>query len=256
MLYGYGLHKTQQIKTIMTTQHFPITGPLGNDADIIINALNSRSEQIKSNADSQGLIKKITIIAIQTIGLAAGIVAVASVPAAAFLLSVTPLTIGAAGLVATITALALHILLDPRSAGELIVKDYWKDLFEALKGGGGKEIIEACQELFKQKDMRKSSFKQCLGTLPPEDVDPFFHKSSLVGYLQIALKHLRNQEDDLARSKAHLALSHFDASGFPATVKNFAAAITENPKRVRLFIENNDAGHDLHALDYFLARSI
>lgn len=251
--YIFNFKNLTNDKKNMTITNFPVTGAIGNDADIIINALNSRAEQIKSNTESQSILKKITIVASQIIGLAAGIVTVACLPASLFLFSVTPLTIAAISLVSCISFLALHILLDPRSPGELIVKDHWKHVFEALKEGDGKKIIQTCQDLFKQKDQRITSFKLCLGTLPPDDVDPFFHKTSLVGYLQLALEHLRNNEDDMAKSKAHLALSHFESSGFAPKVKLFATAITENPQEMKHYIESKEVGYDLHALDYLLS---
>lgn len=236
----------------MTTDYFPITSAIGKDANTIISALSTRSEQIKCKADSYGIVTRVTIVALQTLGLAAGIVTAASFPAAAVLLTAAPLTIGAVGLVVSISALALHVLLYPRSPGELIVKDHWKRLFEALREGDGEKIIKACQVLFKQKDQRNGPFVQCLGTLPSEETNPFFHKACLVGYIQIALEHLRKNEDDLAKSKAHLALSHFDASGLPDKIKQFITSITENPKRMRYFIDGHNLGHDLHALDYLI----
>lgn len=238
--------------TLMTL-HFPITAPIGNDADIIMFALNSRSEQIKSKIDSQGLFKKITFVALKAIGLSSGVLAAASIPVTIILFTTTPLTIGAIALCASITCLALYMILDVRSPGELIIRDQWKSVFEALRKGNGKQILDTCQELAKQKEKRASSFNQCLGSLSPNETTSFFHKTCLVGYLQIAMEHLRHGEDDKAKSNAHMALSHFGASGFSKEIENFVHGITDSPKTIYNLMESCQAGEDLHALDYLIA---
>jgi len=233
--------------------HFPVTEAIGKDADIIMNALNSRSEQMKSKIDSQSLFKKITIVALKALGLASGILAIASIPVTALMLATTPLTIGAIALCTAISCLALYVLLDPRSPGELIIKDQWKSVFEALRKGDGKQILETCQELAKQKEKRLASFSQCLGSLPPSETTPFFHKTCLIAYLQIAMEHLRNNEEEKAKSNAHMALSHFGASGFSNEIEKFVYIITESPKNMRALMDTHQAGEDLHALDYLIS---
>ena len=235
------------------TPYFPITRPLNQDADIIINALNIRSEQVKTNVDSQNIIKKIFMVAIKVLGLAAGIVTLACIPVAAILFTAAPLKLGIASLSLAISCLALTLLLDPRSAGEGIIKDYWKSLCEALRTGNGHKIIETCQELAKQRETRADSFKNSLGSLSITEIDPFFHKTCLVGYLQIAIEHLKRGEEEQAKSNAHLALSHFDASGFATEIEKFVKSITESPGKMRQLMQAHPAGNDLHALDYYIA---
>lgn len=236
----------------MLSSHFPVTGAIRRDADIILTALNNRAEVIKIHVQNQGIFKKATIAAIKILGIAAAILTIATIPAAAILLNATPLTIGAVSLTIAISSLALYILTEPRSPGELIVKEHWKHLFEALRLGEGHNIIKNCQELFKQKDQRKSHFIRCLGTLPPEDVDAFFHKASLIGHLQISLNHLRCGEIEQAKSRAHLALSHFEMSHFPVIIRQFALMITDNPHEMQQFIQKNHASQHLHSLDFYI----
>lgn len=251
MLYNFAF-KTKNSINMMTT-HFPITSAIGQDADTIMIALNSRSAQIKSNIDSQGIFKKITIMALKILGLISGITTASSIPVTVIVFTVTPLTIGAAALVTTITCLTIYMWLDPRSPGELIVKDQWKSLFEALRKGNGKQILDTCQELAKQKEKRASSFNQCLGAMPASETTSFFHKTCLVGYLQIAMEYLRNGDEEQAKSNAHMALSHFGASGFSQEIENFVSIITLSPRTIRELMEKCQAGKDLHALDYLVA---
>lgn len=235
------------------TVHFPVTEPISKDADIIMQALNARSEEIKSSIDHQSLFKKTTLIALKALGLTSGVVAVASIPVTAIVFAITPLTIGTIALCTAISCLALYMFLDPRSPGELIIKDQWRSVFEALRNGNGKQILETCQELAKQKEKRLASFNQCLGSLDSNETIPFFHKTCLVGYLQIALDHLKNNAEKEAKSNAHLALSHFGASGFSSEIEDFIKIITHSPKEMNLLIETHQAGEDLHALDYLIA---
>lgn len=233
--------------------YFPITQALGNHADIIMKALNSRSEQMKLHLDAQSLFKKIAIIALKALGLASGVIAIASIPVTALMFTLTPLTIGGIALCNAVSCLAIHMLLDARSPGEQIIRDQWKAVFNALKKGKGKEIIETCQELAKQKEKRGSLFDQCLNSLPVSEVTPFFHKTCLIGYLQIALEHVRNGKETEAKSNAHMALSHFDASGFSGEIENFVRAITESPKQMHNLLHTHKVGEDLHALDYLIS---
>jgi hypothetical protein len=231
---------------------FPITKPIGNDANVIINALNSRAAQLKSDIDTQSLLKKTIMVALKAIGFASTAAALASIPVTIYLFSATPLTIGVIALTLSISCLALHMLLDPKSPRELIIRDQWKSVFQSLRKGNGKEILATCQELAKQKEKRLPAFSQCLGALNPNETLPFFHKTCLTGYLQIALAHLKVHEDDQALSNAHLALSHFGASGFPNEIKKFLEKIVESPEQMRLLITAHQAGNDLHALDHLI----
>lgn len=233
--------------------YFPITEPIGKDANVIINALNSRSTQLKSTIDSQSLSKRITMTALKAIGLASTVTAIASIPVTALLFSTVPLTIGAIALCLSISCFALYMLFEPKSPRELIIRDQWKSVFQSLRNGNGKEILNTCQELAKQKEKRLSSFSQCLGSLNPSETLPFFHKTCLVGYLQMAMEHLRNHEDEKALSNAHMALSHFGASGFSNEIKKFLEIIVDSPNHMRHLIDIHQAGNDLHALDYLVA---
>lgn len=235
------------------TAYFPITDPISNDAHAIMHALNSRSEQLKSMIESQSLWKKISLEALKALGLASGIVTIASIPVSGLMFAATPITIGVVALCMTISCLALYMLVNPKSPGELIIKDQWKSVFNALRKGNGKEILETCQELARQKEKRLSSFNQCLGYVLPNEITPFFHKSCLVGHLQIAMDHLRKGEEEEAKSNAHMALSHFGGSGFSKEIKYFIDEIAESPKKMKKLIEKHQAGKDLHALDYLVA---
>lgn len=234
------------------TSYFPITEPIGNDASIIINALNTRSKQLKSEIDSQSLLRKTSMVALKIIGLAATAAALACVPVTFFLFSTTSLTIGSLALSLSISCLALYMLFDLKSPRELIIRDQWKAVFESLRKGNGREILATCQELATQKEQRLSYFSQCLGFLNPNDTLPFFHKTCLVGYLQIALEHLKDREDEKALSNAHMALSHFGASGFPNQIKKFLDKIVDSPEQIRQLIDTHQTGNDLHALDHLL----
>lgn len=232
--------------------YYPITQAIGHDADVIINSLNTRVEEIKRKLDKQSIIRKASVAALKVLGLAAGIVTVAALPVAAMTFTATPLMIAAASFALGVTCMALCILLDPRNAGESIVKDHWKALFEALRKGNGKQVIHAGRELIKQKDLRPSSYEQCLGQLHHDDLIPFFHKTSMIGYLLMALENLHQREEEKAKSNAHVALSHFDASGLPSEAELLANAITANPKEVHQLIVKNNVGRDIRALDYLI----
>ena len=234
------------------TAYFPITEPISHDAHSIMAALNSRSKQLKLEIDSQSIPKKITICAIKILTVTSGVLAIASMPVALIMFSAAPLTIGAISASAAICSLAFYMLLDPRSPGELILRDQWRSVFDSLRKGKGKEILETCQELARQKEKKSSSFALCLGSLPQNETTPFFHKTCLIGYLQIALEYLRNGEEEEAISHAHRALSHFGASGFSAEIKDFAQKIVESPKDVRHLMDALHIGEDLHALDYLI----
>jgi hypothetical protein len=167
--------------------------------------------------------------------------------------SAVPLTIGAISSATAICNLALYMLLDPRSPGELILRDQWRSVFDALRKGKGQEILETCQELARQKEKKSSSFDLCLGSFPRNETTPFFHKTCLIGHLQIALEHLRDGQEEEAISRAHLALSHFGASGFASEIKEFTQKIVEFPKDVRYLMDVLQIGENLHALDYLIA---
>ena len=233
--------------------HFPVTEAIGRDANFIMLALNIRSEQLKFDIDSQGLLKKITMTGLKVLGLTSSVVAVASIPVTALMFAATPLTIGAAALCMAISCLAIFMLLDARSPGELIIKDQWKAVFNSLRKGNGKEILETCQELARQKEKRQKLFSQCLGSLPPDETTPFFHKVCLIAYLQIALEALRTDNEETAKSNAHLALSHFGSSGFQDEIQKFVQEIIDTPKNMRQLMDTCQAGKDLHALDYLMA---
>lgn len=235
------------------TAIYPITDPLGNEADTIIAALKTRTEQIKIDVDSQSLLKRISLTSMKIFGLACAMTAAASVPVAAFVTLTAPAIIGVTALISAIACLALSIHFDPRSTSEMIVKDLWKGVFEALREGNGAKIIATAQELAKQKEKRAAAFNESLGGMDPTSTTPFLHKTCFVGYLQMALGNLRNGEDDIAKANAHLALSHFDSSAFPAEIERFARSIIDTPQKIRAVMEACDAGTDIHALDYIIS---
>lgn len=235
------------------TAHFPLTEAIGRDANLIMVALNSRSEQLKIDIDSQSLLKKITMAGLKALGLASSITAIASIPIAPLMFAAIPITIGASALCLAISCLVIVMLFDLRSPGELIIKDQWKSLFESLRKGNGNEILKTCQELAKQKEKRPSLFNQCLGLLSPHETTPFFHKVCLVAYVQIALDALRADDEETAKSNAHLALSHSGSSGFQDEIQKFVQEIIDSPKNMRQLMDTCQAGEDLHALDSLIA---
>lgn len=234
--------------------YFPITEPINTDAELIRTALITRSEQLKSMVESQGILKTVTMTGTKVFGSIAGIVAASSLPAAGIMFAAAPLAIGGIASAISISCLALYIFLDPKSPNEIYIRDLWKSVFLSLKNGNGQKILKELEELVKQKEERLQAFEQTLGGNPASNTLPFFHKIWFVAYLQIALDHLKNDELEEARSNAHLALSHFEYSKFPVEVKNFTKEITEAPQNIQFFVkENQEAGDDLHALDYFIA---
>lgn len=236
------------------TTFFPLREAIAKDASVVMRALDARSKQIKSNIDSQSLFRRLSMLAVRSLGLTSGVVTIASVPAAVSMFSVAPLTLGAASLCTGMTCLAMHIFLSPRSDAELIVKNKWKAVFEALRRGDGKLILSSGTELAKQEKARQSAFSQCIEPLPTHAAIPFLHKIRVVGFLQIAMNHLRNGEDKLAKENAYYALANFDDSGFPKDVESFIRGIADSPKNMRLLMETHPAGDDLHALDYLIAK--
>lgn len=232
--------------------YFPTAFAITLDADEIIEAINGRTQEIKANIDSQGVLKKIVLEAAKVLGLASGVFAVAALATSLVTFTITPLTFAFAATAAAVTWFTVSILLDPRNAGEAIVKDQWQALFQSLREDSGEDIIKRGQDLLKQKEQRPASFDQCVGKLDPETLNPFFHKTCMVGYLLIALKHLHQKEEELAKSNAHLAMSHFGSSGFPKEIEQLAQAIIANPAELVQLIENHQVGNGIHALDYLI----
>lgn len=241
----------------MMIANFPITSPIGSDADIIMAALNARTEALKSEIDSQSLVTKIMMSALKAIGCASAIVSVASIPAAAVMFTAGAVGIGALALTLSILCLGVYILLDPKSPEELVVREQWQLLFQSLRKGDGKEILDACQKLVEQKQKHLKPFKACLGLLEADDTAAFFHKACLAGYLQIAVKHLKNRDYAEARANGFMALSHFERSGFSDEVKDFLNEIIEFHGNVQYFFgefdTEEDSCVDLHILDYLVS---
>lgn len=237
----------------MTAEFFPFRTAITQDVNVVMNALDQRTAQINLDIDSQGFFRKFTMLAAKSLGLASGIVSFASVPTAISMLSLAPLTFGAASLCTAMTCLAAHILLSPRSDAEQIVKNKWKAVFEALRKGDGQQILNSGTELAKQEKERPSGFYQCIGSLSPQQITPFLHKIRVIGFLQIAIGYLRNGEDKLAKENAYYALANFDDSGFPKEIESFIRGMIDTPKSMRQFMESHQAGNDLHALNYLIA---
>lgn len=237
--------------------YFPITTALNRDSEVIINALTNRSAEIK--ASSQNLTRRVSVLALQMIGLAAAIVTVACLPTAAILFTVTvlPLKIAAISFVLAITGLGLSILFSPSSPGETIIKNQWKALFAALRQGDGQLILHTCRELAAQKQKRRDSFNSCLGPLPPDETTPFFHKTCLVGYLLIAMQHLRKGDREQSNTSAHSALSHFQQSGFPEEVRRFIKSYMDAPQTMQQHLKlHQHSQYPLHALDRILVNKL
>jgi len=236
--------------------HFPITQAINADASFIIDSLNTRSQELRKTVASQSLFKRISLIAFKILGLAAGIVVLASLPVTAMTFAARPLTIGMISLGLAATCLALCMLLDIRSPGETIVKDHWKELFDALHKGQGAEIINTCKKLAKQKEHRQNSFIRCLGPLSTTEIMPFFHKTCFVGHLLVSLDFLRQNNDAKANENAYLALSHFESSNLSEEARRFAKEVINSPREIRHLLETHCPKLDLHSLDYlfFLRR--
>lgn len=242
-----------------TNYLLPITQPISNDTQMIIYAIDSRSDEIKKFNNSQNIIKRIIIAALPVIGLAAALVSIGSIPVAVILFTATmmPLAIAGINLGIALTCLTLSIVLNPTSPGETIIRKQWKDLFSALRKGDGELIIETCQELAKQKDGRKDSFKRCLGTLPADETTPFFHKICFVGYLLIAMQSQLKGDSEQSSFMVQKALPHFDGSGFSAEVMTFAKLMMDNPQDVQSLIElHSHSESRLHALDHMLVKHL
>lgn len=232
--------------------HFPTAIAITKDADIIIASLNERTKEIKKNVDSQGITKKIVLEASKIFGLAAGVVSVAAVAASLITFTITPLLIAMAATAVAITCFTISILQDPRNASESLIKDQWKALLESLRQSCGEDILKRGQDLLKQKEQHTAAYDQCIGKLDSEALTPFFHKTCLIGYLLIALDSLHRNEEEKAKSNAHLALSHFDSSGFPPEIEQIALCMTNNPKELAQLIDKHHVGRGVPALDHLI----
>jgi hypothetical protein len=238
----------------MNVQTFPVTHPIRCEADAINTALDLRTEEIKNRIRSQSLIGRVSIIALKIIGLAASLVTIASVPLAAFLFVAKPLVIAAAAFALAITCLGLGMLLDPRSTAESIVKDHWKTLFEALCKGNGPEIIDKCTQLAQKKELRPGPYEKCLGGLNPAEVDPFFHKTCMVGNLLIAMELLEKNDHEGAKSHANMALSHYETSNFSLELERFGKAIIDNPEDILRLMKKHQISCNTHSLDVLIVK--
>lgn len=237
----------------MNANYFPITSALSRDSELIIDALNTRSQEIKTASQNQ--LRRISILALQLIGMAAAVLTLASLPVAVIMFTATifPVKVAAISFSLSLIALGLSVLLSPTGPGETIIKNLWKSLFFALRQGDGALILRISQELEVQKQHRRDSFKSCLGPLPPETAIPFFNKSRLVGYLLIALQHQRKGDRDQAITNAQNALSYFDQSGFPEDVKRFIKICLDNPHSMQQLLKlHHHSQYPIHALDTIL----
>ena len=160
---------------------------------------------------------------------------------------------GAAAAIA-ITCLGLGIFFDPRSPGESIVKDRWKDLFEALGKGTGQEIIEKCTLLTQQKEQRQGHYEKCLGELKPEDIAPFFHKTFMVAHLLVAMESLEKGDAEKVKSHAYTALSHYEMSNFAPELERFAKAIIDSPAEIRRMMDKYQIVSNIHSLDFLVSQ--
>lgn len=240
----------------MMMVYFPLRDALQHDFDLIEGALTKRSEQIKAKNDSQGLLKKIARVALHVFGLMAAVVSLACIPATIFVFSGTLPTLGAISFVLSITCLVLHKLLTPRSDGEQIISNQWKTVFEALREGKGRRILDTCQELAKQKEKRQLDFARCIQPLPPDETTPFLQKICVIGYLLIAVHHLREGKEDQAKSHAYMALSHFGDSGFSKEIERFLQEVAGSPASIRKLIGTYKGGEDVFSLDRLVATKI
>lgn len=236
------------------TTFFPLTGVIARDADTMIQAINKRSAQVKSMQDSQTLVKRVTLASIKILSLASAVVATASIPAAIAVSFTVPLTIGITSIITAIACLSLSLYLEPRSSGELIVKDLWKKVFEALREGNGKKMVETARQLAAQQEKRTSAFTKCLGETDPAEATPFLHKICFVGYLQQALYLLEAGEPEQAKTTAKLAISHYASSGFSPAVGEFAASIIKQPQTIKSLVEGCNTCIDLHRIDSLIEK--
>lgn len=241
------------------TTYFPLTEALNRDASQILTAIHQRAFEVKQAVDSQSITKRVALVALDLIGLAAAFVTVASLPVAALLMTLSPLSVAATSLTLSISCLSLSIFLHPRSRGEMIVKDHWKQLFQAIRLGNGSEIIRTCQELAKQEKQRSYHFYHCLGISSPENVDPFWkpflHKTSLVGYVLMAIEDFRSGDENLGNKHIDQALSYYEHSNFPESVHEYLKELKNKQSNQRQLILTHSTAKGLHTLDYFLFQS-
>lgn len=237
--------------------HFPITEAINRDASTIILALNRRVNDVKNIVDNQSLARRVSIVALDLIGLASGLVSIACLPVIAFTVSLAALPIAAIAVTLSITSLALSIFFHPRSRGESLVKDYWKHLFQAIRKGNGQEIIQTCQELAKQEKQRPAHFQHCLGIKSDVAIEPFWkaflHKTSLVGYLLMAIDNFRLGDEEKGQMHSDQALSHFEASGFFEEVQRYLKDLKDPHSELRDMIRMHNTAKGVHSLDYLLS---
>lgn len=237
---------------IAMNTYFPITSALNQEATSIHTALDKRALALKNKVDGQNVIKRICLAAFKMLSLATCLIAIASIPVAVVTLTAAPLTIAAAGFAISISLLALSIILDPRSAGETIIKDQWKALFSALRQGSGTEIVNTSQALAKQKRHRAAAYQKCVGELPMESLTSFFHKTRLIGHLLSSIEHLAQSNIPLTRQSAQSALTDFEQSGFSHPVKLFIQTLIERPIEIYDLNASLTATPGIHKLDYMI----
>lgn len=231
--------------------HFPISETIRRNADMIISILDTRAEEVKKNVQSQSFIQRITLIASRIIGLAGGLVMIACLPIAAAKVSIGALSIAFISFSVAMTCFALYVCLNPRSPGETIVQSQWKSLFTALRSGNGIDIIQACNELIKQKRQRTSSFDNCLNK-QTVGVMPFIYKSLLIGYLLLAIENLMNGKKEEANTFADNALGLFEESHLPKEIKNGIKAIKNGSEETQKILRSTYTKPSLQSLDSFL----
>jgi len=236
--------------------NFPITAALNRDSDIIRSALNSRALELKKQEDAQGIITRVTIVAVYILKRATIVVTIACLPLSALTFSiVTPVSIA---VTSAILFWILHFIsgqLQVRNPDETSVKECWKLLFTAIRVGQGAKIVQTCKDVFAQKKGKRNTvntaYHDCLGN--SLDVDPFLYKTSMIGHLLIALEHVAKRDFDKAHTSVEESLKLFGKSGFSEDVEKFAKAINKNPEDILMLMRKHPAEIRLQSLDHWIS---
>ena len=237
----------------MMSEYFPILDSVRHDSDLIINALNKRTEEVRSEFKNQGFLRKITNTALRLFGLISIFASFAALPAAAITFSVSYLIQAAIGFCVGVTSLAIYVLMNSRSPDEAIIKDCWKGLFDALRNGNGDEILDAAQALFNQKKRLPQVFDKCMYDLKADDLTPFFHKMCAIAFMLKAIGNVRAENETALQTNAHKAFIHFEPSGLPKRFGDIVQLLMQNHENIRQLILQKQIGdRDIRSIDYLI----
>lgn len=234
--------------------YFPISDSINRDAAVIFEAISNREQEIKKTIDSLSLVQRISIVALNNLGLSFGLIAISSCIAMGVTGTTALFTMTAAHLILAITCTALSILIHPYNATESMIRNQWKNLFKVLRVGDGFRIIHQCQELAEQQNHRKSSFNDCLKITPRIEITSFFHKTLLIGYSLLAIENFQNGKEKECLKNGKMACSHYELSGFSENVKQFVKLLSESPKDIKDINKQFPKEKGIYALDFLCVK--